>query len=151
MFIPPKPVPGMVLSYSYLWKREQEKGETEGRKDRPSTVVLVANRAGFGDVVYVLPITTAKPASDDPWKIEIPRSIKERIGLDERRSWVDVTEFNIFVWTGYHLRPTKTPRVKAKSEQETCLYGYLPSGFFRKITKATDEYRLTNKPKLVIR
>jgi hypothetical protein len=45
----------------------------------------------------------------------------------------------------------KTPRVKAKSEQETCLYGYLPSGFFRKITKATDEYRLTSKPKLVIR
>ncbi len=149
VFIPSKPAPGMVLCYSYLWHREKEKGETEGRKDRPATVVLVANRAGFGDVVYVLPITTSEPASDDPWKIEIPRSIKERIGLDERRSWIDVTEFNIFAWTGYHLRPTKTPRGKANTE--TCLYGYLPSGFFKKVTKATNEYRLANKPKLVIR
>jgi uncharacterized protein YifN (PemK superfamily) len=151
VLIPPKPAPGMVLSYSYLWHREKKKGETEGRKDRPATVVLVTNRAGLGDVVYVLPITTAEPAPDDPWKIEIPRSIKERIGFDGRRSWVDVTELNIFTWTEHHLRPTRTLAGKAKPEQETCLYGYLPSGFFRKITKATDEYRRTNKPKLVIR
>jgi hypothetical protein len=66
----------MVLSYSYLWHREQTKGETEGRKDRPSAVVLVLNRTGFGDVVYVLPTTTSEPKADDPWTLEIPRSIK---------------------------------------------------------------------------
>ncbi len=113
--------------------------------------MLVAKRAGIGDVVYVLPITTSEPASDDPWVIEIPRSIKKRIGLDERRSWIDVTEFNIFAWTGYHLRPTKTSRGKANNEQGTCFYGYLPSGFFTKVTKALNEYRLANTPKLVIR
>jgi len=64
----------MVLSYSYLWHREQAKGETEGRKDRPSAVVLVLNRTGFGDVVYVLPTTTSEPKADDPWTLEIPRS-----------------------------------------------------------------------------
>jgi hypothetical protein len=30
-----------------------------------------ADRAGFGDVVEVLSITTAELASDDPWKMEI--------------------------------------------------------------------------------
>jgi len=85
----------MVLSYSYLWHREQTKGETEGRKDRPSAVVLVLNRTGFGDVVYVLPTTTSEPKADDP-SLEIPRSIKYRLKLDESRSWINVTELNVF-------------------------------------------------------
>jgi hypothetical protein len=49
--MPPKPEPGMVLSYSYLWNREHIKGETEGRKDRPSVVVLVINQTP-GDLAY---------------------------------------------------------------------------------------------------
>jgi uncharacterized protein YifN (PemK superfamily) len=93
--MPPKPEPGMVLSYSYLWNKEHIKGETEGRKDRPSVVVLVINRTP-GDVAYVLPTSTSNPKDGDPWTIEIPRSIKNRLKLDERRSWVNVTEFNIF-------------------------------------------------------
>jgi PemK-like, MazF-like toxin of type II toxin-antitoxin system len=144
-------VPGMVLSYSYLWHRQSEKGETEGRKDRPATVVLVTSRTGFGEIVYVLPISTSEPKPDDPWKMEIPPSIKERLGLDDRRSWIDVTEFNVSAWTPFHLRPTKKATGKDNSAQETCLYGYLPSGFFRKVVDAADEYRRTRKPRLVAR
>jgi hypothetical protein len=141
----------MVLSYSYLWHREQTKGETEGRKDRPSAVVLVLNRTGFGDVVYVLPTTTSEPKADDPWTLEIPRSIKYRLKLDESRSWINVTELNVFAWTGYHLRPTKTPHGKSKPAQETCLYGYLPNAFLNKVKALADEYRRTHTPKLVRR
>jgi uncharacterized protein YifN (PemK superfamily) len=87
--MPSKPEPGMVLSYSYLWNREHIKGETEGRKDRPAVVVLVINRTP-GDVAYVLPTSTSNPKDGDPWTIEIPRSIKNRLKLDERRSWINV-------------------------------------------------------------
>jgi uncharacterized protein YifN (PemK superfamily) len=132
MHMPLTPVPGMVLSYSYLWNREHGKGETEGRKDRPSVVVLVINRTP-GDVVYVLPTSTSEPEDGDPWTIEIPRSIKARLKLDERRSWINVTEFNIFTWTGYHLRPTKLLSGTPKPTQETCLYGYLPNAFLEKV------------------
>ena len=31
----PEPEAGLVISYSYLWKQEEELGQTEGRKDRP--------------------------------------------------------------------------------------------------------------------
>jgi hypothetical protein len=151
MHIPPKPEPGMVLSYSYLWHREHVKGETEGRKDRPSAVVLVLNKTGFGDVVYVLPTTTSEPKSGDPWTIEIPRSIKDRLKLDDSRSWINVTEFNVFSWTGYHLRPTKHLPGKPRPTQETCLYGYLPNAFLEKVTALADEYRRTHRPKLVPR
>jgi hypothetical protein len=148
--MPPKAEPGMVLSYSYLWSREHAKGETEGRKDRPSVVVLVVSRTP-GDLAYVLPTSTSDLEESNPWAIEIPRSIKNRLKLDERRSWINVTEFNIFTWTGYHLRPTKLLPGAPEPPQQTCLYGYLPNAFLEKVTALTNEYRQTHRPKVVPR
>jgi hypothetical protein len=146
--IPAKPQPGMVICYAYLWKHEQEKGQTEGRKDRPAAIVLTRTDLGPGEMVYVLPITHRKPAEGDPWRILIPWAIKQRLGLDAEKSWVDVTEFNVFVWSGYHVRPTKRPKT---SDQETYLYGYLPSRFFNTIRKTLDAYRRSHKPGIVRR
>ena len=36
----PEPEVGLVISYSYLWKEEEEQGLGEGRKDRPCGIVL---------------------------------------------------------------------------------------------------------------
>lgn len=126
----------MVLSYSYLWNREPEKGGISGQKDRPAAIVLVRTDAGPGELVYVVPITHSEPAQGDNTKIPIPQAIKERLGLDEDRSWVDVTEYNIFVWPGYDLKPTKSRRGGMSSGEETCLYGFLPGKFFAKIKQA---------------
>ncbi len=141
----------MVLSYSYLWHSEAEKGGTSGRKDRPAAIVLVRTDAGPGEMVYVVPITHSEPAQGDSTKIPIPQAIKERLGLDEHKSWVDVTEYNIFVWPGYDLKPTKTRRGGPSSRNETCLYGFLPGKFFDKIKHALNAYRLSHKPSLVRR
>ncbi len=35
----PEPRPGLVISYSYLWRDQNEAGETEGRKDRPCAII----------------------------------------------------------------------------------------------------------------
>ncbi len=150
MYMPPNAQPGMVLSYSYLWKREQLKGETEGRKDRASVVVLVRPE-GDGEVVYVLPTSTSETLENDPWAIEIPRSIKNGLKLDETRSWVNVTEFNVFAWTGYHLRPVKLLPGQPRPKQETCLFGYLPTKFLTKVTDLAYQYRQTHQPKFVKR
>ena len=40
----PNPEPGLVISYAYLWHREHEAGREEGRKDRPSVIVLAIER-----------------------------------------------------------------------------------------------------------
>jgi hypothetical protein len=37
--------------------------------------------------------------------------------------YINVTELNVFAWTGYHLRPTKTLPGRPKPAQETRLYG----------------------------
>ena len=57
--------------------------------------------------------------------VEIPIVIKKHLGLDDERSWIVVTELNLFSWPGPDLRPTGAAGL------DTVLYGYLPSGFFR--------------------
>lgn len=138
----------MVVSYSYLWKHETETGETEGRKNRPAAIVVTSTEAGLGEMVYVVPITHRPPAKDDSWKILIPQTIKQRLGLDEEKSWIDVSEMNVFTWSGYHLSPTKRGRTP---DQETCLYGYLPSRFFNSVRKALHECHQAKKLRLVPR
>jgi hypothetical protein len=36
----PEPYAGLVIRYSYLWKREHKAGFEEGTKDRPCAVVM---------------------------------------------------------------------------------------------------------------
>jgi hypothetical protein len=49
VIIPDKPELGMVVSYSFLWKREQEKAETSGGKDKPAAILNLpmAKARGF--------------------------------------------------------------------------------------------------------
>jgi mRNA-degrading endonuclease toxin of MazEF toxin-antitoxin module len=67
----PTPEPGLVISYAYLWHHERKAGRLEGRKDRPSVIVLAVERpANDTTVVVVLPITHTQPA-DPAAAIEI--------------------------------------------------------------------------------
>ncbi len=100
----PKPVQGLVIRYSYLWRAEQRRGQEEGVKDRPCAVVLVTTTEDDEEVVTVLPITHTPPA-DDLFAVEIPSITKTRLGLDAERSWVVLSEANRFVWPGPDLRP----------------------------------------------
>jgi hypothetical protein len=54
-------------------------------------------------LVYVLPITHRQPllAADG---LELPQATKLRLGLDGNRSWIIVTEANVFAWPGPDLR-----------------------------------------------
>jgi hypothetical protein len=141
----------MVISYSFLWKREQERGETSGRKDRPAAIVIVRTDLGMDELVYVVPITHSPPADDERTKILIPQVIKQRLGLDEERSWIDVSEYNAFVWPGPDLRPTKSSAGASAHAPQTCVYGFLPRTFFVKMRQALNAYRLSNKHRLTLR
>ena len=93
----PKPVAGQVTSYAYLWRSEHLGGQEEGLKDRPCAVILVITTEGGEERVTVLPITHTPPARPE-LAIEIPAITKRRIGLDDDRSWVVLTEANRFTW-----------------------------------------------------
>ncbi len=128
----PTPEPGLVLNYAYLWHEEFRVGHEEGRKNRPTVIVLCAKQTeDQATIVTVLPITHAAPKNKRE-AVEIPQAIKKHLGLDDERSWIIIAEGNEFTWPGFDLR--KVPNKDAYD------YGFLPPRFFDKVRDAFVEY-----------
>lgn len=119
----PKPEPGLVIRYSYLWHAESLEGREEGSKDRPCALVLATTSKGGSTIVTVLPITHSKPPAAE-LGLEIPGVVKRRLGLDGERSWIIYSELNRFTWPGPDLR--RLP----DRDDSTVAYGMLPPGMF---------------------
>lgn len=122
----PKPHPGLVVRYSYLWHAEHEAGREEGTKDRPCAVILVVTEAEGHERVTVLPITHSEPKAME-LAVEIPPVVKARLGLDTARSWIVVDEANRFVWPGPDLRRAHG------GDAATVAYGVLPPRLFEAV------------------
>jgi hypothetical protein len=121
----PIPKPGMVVSYSYLWRYEYDSGLEEGRKDRPCLIVLSTEEKESGTEVTIVPITHKQPANHE-FSVEIPLRVKENLGLDMDNSWVIANEANQFIWPGFDLRPIQTHHGQQ-------YYGFIPPKLFHKI------------------
>lgn len=124
----PTPEPGLVISYAYLWHSQYKQGREDGDKDRPCAIILTATGADDETVVVVLPVTHSAPLNPDE-AVELPLPVKQRLRLDDARSWVIVSEMNRFVWPGPDLRPIRF------NEPGNFDYGPLPPGLFRTIRK----------------
>ena len=125
----PRPVPGLVLRYAFLWRREFDVGRDEASKDRPCTVIMAAPTVEGGTQVYLLPVTHTQP-SDLSLAIEIPPRVKQHLGLDDERSWIVLDEINDFLWPGYDLRPLPG------GPPSRMAYGILPPRFFEAVRTA---------------
>ena len=105
-----KPKVGEVFRYPFLWKRQERRGETAGRKSRPVCVaVTMANRDGE-TVVFILPITTQPPLAGRQ-ALEVPEIEARRAGLDTHvREWVMLDEINTDIiersWVWEDREPT---------------------------------------------
>ena len=117
---------GWVFRYAYLWDWQHRQGRDEGDKVRPCLVLAIVMTTENGaSVVRVLPITHAPPI-DPADAIEIPAATKARLGLDEARSWIVLTESNRFTWPGPDLRAL---------DSETGYYGALPPKLFAEVKR----------------
>ena len=124
----PEPVPGLDIRYSYLWREEYARGHEEGVKDRPCAVILVSRHEADEWFVTVLPISHTPPA-DPALAVEIPAATKRRLGLDDERSWVVLSEANRFIWPGPDLRPLRP------GDAASIAFGSLPFGLFETIRR----------------
>ncbi len=123
----PEPVPGLIIRYSYLWYREHLEGRDEGQKDRPCAIIAAIRADENGDTrVLVLPITHSPP-DHASLAVEIPAKVKARLGLDDTRSWVVLSEWNEFIWPGPDLR--RLP----DAPNSSVAYGMIPPGLFATI------------------
>jgi hypothetical protein len=116
----------LVIAYDYLWRHEHEAGRHSGSKIRPCAIVVAVERShGVTDVV-VAPITHREPAPPSQG-VEIPRAVKQHLGLDHERSWIIVNDLNVFTWPGFdlHAVPNAGPGVYHS--------GFLPPKLHRQI------------------
>ena len=123
----PKPEPGLVIRYSYLWRREHLAGREEGAKDRPCAIVL-AVKDGSDTQVLVVPVTHSPPGAGIS-AMELPHSVKNHLGLDSDRSWIVYSESNFFRWPGPDLRPTSS------EPDASVAYGFLPPKLFTELRR----------------
>ena len=101
----PRPRPGLVIRYSFLSSHEARAGATEGRKERPVSVVAAARVVSSGEVrAFVSPIPH-EPPNDPATSLEIPSRVAWKLGLDAGRHWLRFDETNAFTWPGFDLRP----------------------------------------------
>jgi hypothetical protein len=124
----PAPLPGLVVRYAFLWRREAKAGANEGRKDRPAAIVLVSRKvAGGATRVVVAPVTHTPP--DNPAAtVELPDAVARSLGLDEGRHWIVCDEVNRFAWPGFDLRPI--PGRSGSWE-----YGMLPAAVYDEVLR----------------
>ena len=103
------PESGQIFDYPYLWSWQAARGETEGRKERPSCVALVVPLKSGRHRIYMLPITTKEPTADQV-AIEVPRTEIQRAGLSRDISqWVILSEWNREIFeTSFYISETDT-------------------------------------------
>jgi mRNA-degrading endonuclease toxin of MazEF toxin-antitoxin module len=124
----PRPEPGLVIPYAYLWRYEHRKGQEEGRKTRPCVVVLTAEDQADGTTrVTVAPVTHTPPDKVDRG-LELPAPVKRALKLDDERSWVVLDEVNQFTWPGFDIRPVP-------GSKNRFFYGFIPPALFTQIVQ----------------
>ena len=117
---------GWIFRYAYLWDWQRREGREEGDKDRPClALALVTTTEDGAKFVRVLPITHTPPANPVD-AIEIPAAVKSMLKLDHERSWIVLTESNVFGWPGPDIRPV---------DSESGYYGPLPPKLFAEVRK----------------
>jgi mRNA-degrading endonuclease toxin of MazEF toxin-antitoxin module len=119
----PRPEPGDVLCFAYLWAREADTGQEEGLKDRPVVVVLATEGAGDSLRVLVAPVTHSAPDAAT-MAVELPAAVKRDLKLDRAQSWIVTTEVNSFRWPGPDVRVL---------DDGTPFYGAIPDWLFLRV------------------
>ena len=130
---------GQVFDYHYLWKWQDERGETEGRKKRPSCVILIMINNKGQHILFIAPITSKEPAKDRI-ALAIPETEIRRANLDiTMRLWVMVDELNADILEASYTLEDRSPR------------GQFSAAFVDKILRTVQKVRASNALRLTSR
>ncbi|EKV32410.1 hypothetical protein C882_2489 [Caenispirillum salinarum AK4] len=64
--------------------------------------------------------------------VEIPRRVKDHLGLDQQRSWIIATDLNEFLWPGDHMFPIPGGRLDQFD------YGTIPQKLLSQVVERID-------------
>jgi hypothetical protein len=138
----PRPEPGLVFRYDYLWLDESASARTSG-KERPACLIATLDDETVPQLVVILPITHSRPKTGAVG-IEIPQPVAAHLGMDELRSWIIVSEANVDFWPNAGLAPI--PRKRG-----TYTYGFLPPTLFEIVKSRFQALFIERRAKLLRR
>ena len=133
-----RPEQGDVWSYNYLWRWQHERGETEGRKTRPTAfVATVAAADGRTDLV-ILAITKTEPGRDR-LAVEIPQMERVRAGLAaDLRLWIMLDEYNHdYLESSFYLEPNGRIGRFSTAFHKQVLSRFVQAAKDRRVSKVT--------------
>ena len=78
--------------------------------------------------VLVVPVTHSPP-EDPSTALELPLTVKRHLGLDSERSWIVISESNLFDWPGPDLRRA------GDRDDRSVAYGLLPPRLFAELQR----------------
>jgi hypothetical protein len=119
-------------------------GREEGTKDRPCAIILALRDNGDDSQVLVVPVTHSPP-DDRSTALELPQAVKQHLGLDTERSWVVLSESNLFDWLGPDMR-----RVGDRDDSSVA-YGFLPPKLFAELCRRFLALEATSRSRRVQR
>ena len=120
----PRPEPGLVVRYDYLWLAESGSARAAG-KQRPACLVATLDDEVDPRLVLILPITHSQPRGGAVG-VEIPPDVARKLGLDDARSWIVISEANVDFWPNAGLAPVPGRR-------GAFAYGFLPPALFENV------------------
>ena len=120
----PRPEPGLVVRYDYLWAAQTGSARASG-KERPACLVATLDDEADPRLVVLLPITHSQPRGETAG-VEIPAAVARRLGLDEARAWIVISEANVDFWPNSGLAPLPGRR-------GVFAYGFLPPVLFETV------------------
>jgi hypothetical protein len=89
------PPQGSVIVYPYLWASQRDTGESEGRKERPTCLLLRIHDPTHDIHHLVLLAISSQPPAPDQIALEIPDTERRRGGLTRYpRAWIVISEYN---------------------------------------------------------
>jgi hypothetical protein len=89
------PPQASVVEYPYLWRDQEQHGETEGRKARPVCLALSVRSEQTGEHHLLLLAISSQPPRAEQSAIEIPETERRRSGLTRYpTAWIVTSEYN---------------------------------------------------------
>jgi hypothetical protein len=103
---------GVIIDYPYLWRWQDARGETEGRKDRPVCVAIALRHPKTGLTYLALLAISGTPPLPGRRTLELTEIECRRAGLKTwKAAWISIDEYNFDVAeTSHYLNLSQAPR-----------------------------------------
>ncbi len=124
----PKPRPGLVIGYDFLFREQADAGRENASKPHPAAIILIA----LQDVqirVSLVAISHAPPSPKDAaFRLKLTPAECREMGLDAHDHWINLRDINAFDWPGYDL--------VRSAPGGTFVYGAMSKGTFVRLVAA---------------